>query len=54
MPAWLVEPPRNPEAVELLAETLVESGYEIRPVLRTMFNSDFFKESHVPEGEKSS
>ena len=45
VPAWLVEPPRNPEAVELLAETLVESGYEIRPVLRTMFNSDFFKES---------
>ena len=45
VPAWSVEPPRNPEAVELLAETFVESGYEIRPVLRTMFNSEFFKES---------
>ena len=45
VPAWSVEPPRNPEAVEVLAETFVESGYEIRPVLRTMFNSDFFKES---------
>ena len=45
VPAWLVEPPRNPEAVELLAETFVESGYEIRPVLRTIFNSDFFKDS---------
>ena len=45
VPAWSVEPPRNPEAIELLANTFVESGYEIRPVLRTMFNSDFFKES---------
>ena len=45
VPAWLVEPPRNPEAIELLAETFIESGYEIRPVLRTMFNSDFFKDS---------
>ena len=45
VPAWSVEPPRNPEAVDLLAETFVESGYEIRPVLRTMFNSEFFKES---------
>ena len=45
VPAWSVEPPRNPEAVEMLAETFVESGYEIRPVLRKMFNSDFFKES---------
>ena len=45
VPAWSVEPPRNPEAVELLAETFVESGYEIRPVLRTIFNSDFFKDS---------
>ena len=45
VPAWSVEPPRDPEAVDLLAETFVESGYEIRPVLRTMFNSDFFKES---------
>ncbi len=45
VPAWSVEPPRDPEAIDLLAETFVESGYEIRPVLRTIFNSDFFKES---------
>ena len=45
VPAWSVEPPRDPEAIELLTKTFVESGYEIRPVLRTMFNSDFFKES---------
>ncbi len=45
VPAWSVEPPRDPQAIETMAETLVESGYEIRPVLRQMFNSDFFKES---------
>ena len=28
-----------------MADTFVSSGYEIKPVLRTMFNSDSFKES---------
>ena len=45
VPAWSIEPPRDPEAIELLAETFVSSGYEIKPVLRTLFNSDFFKEA---------
>jgi uncharacterized protein (DUF1800 family) len=43
VPAWQIEPPRNPEAIELMAETFVASGYEIKPVLRLLFNSDFFK-----------
>ena len=45
VPAWSVDPPRDPAAVEMMAETFVESGYEIKPVLRQMFNSDFFKNS---------
>ena len=45
VPAWSIEGPRDPEAVEMLSETLVRSGYEMRPVLRALFNSDFFKES---------
>ena len=45
VPAWSVQQPRDPEAVELMADTFVSSGYEIKPVLRTMFNSDSFKES---------
>ncbi len=45
VPAWSIEPPGDPEAVELLARTFVESDYEITPVLRTLFNSDFFKEA---------
>ena len=45
VPAWNIEPPNNPEAVEYLANLLVESNYEIKPVLRALFNSDFFKEA---------
>ena len=41
--AWSVTPPRDPAAVDLLAQTFTESGYEIKPVLRTLFRSDFFK-----------
>jgi hypothetical protein len=43
VPAWSVTPPRDPEAVDLLANTLMESGYDMRATLRVLFNSDFFK-----------
>ena len=43
--AWQVESPLNPEAIEILAGALVESDFEIKPVLRTLFNSKFFKDS---------
>ena len=43
VPAWETVPPRDPEAIETLVETFVESGYEIRSVLRVLFNSSFFK-----------
>ena len=43
VPAWSTEPPGDPEAIETLSQTFVDSGYEIKPVLRTLFNSDFFK-----------
>lgn len=45
VPAWNIEPPNNPEAIEYLANVLIESNYEIKPVLRELFHSDFFKES---------
>ena len=45
VPAWSVTPPRDPEAIETLAKTFTESGYDIRSVLRVLFTSDFFKES---------
>ena len=43
VPAWPYTPPSDPEAVDLLAQAYVDAGYEIRPVLETLFKSDFFK-----------
>ncbi len=45
VPAWQDTPPRNPEAIKLLEEEYFRSGYEIRSMLRVLFNSDFFKEA---------
>ena len=45
VPAWSVTPPQDPEAVDLLAQTFMDSGYEMKPVLRTLFASDFFKKA---------
>ena len=43
VPAWSVTPPRDQEAIDTLSRAFTESGYEIRSVLRVLFNSDFFK-----------
>ena len=43
VPAWAVTPPMDPQAIELLSSTFVESNYDLRSVLRVLFNSDFFK-----------
>ena len=45
VPAWNTVPPRDPDAIEAMADAFVSSSYDIRAVLRTMFNSDFFKEA---------
>ena len=45
VPAWPIEPPRNPEAIRTICEAFVKNDYEMKPVLRTIFTSDFFKES---------
>ena len=45
VPAWSVTPPTDPEAVGILADALTESSFDIRAVLRLLFNSDFFKEA---------
>lgn len=45
VPKWPDVPARDPVAIDLLSEVFVESGYEMKPVLRTLFNSDFFKEA---------
>ena len=45
VPTWSVRPPRDPEAISFLAQTFLSSGLEIKPVLRALFTSDFFKEA---------
>ena len=45
VPAWSVTPPGDQEAVDTLAKVFVESNYDMRSVLRTLFNSEFFKEA---------
>ena len=52
VPAWNITPPRDPEAIEQLAGVFVDSGYELKPVLRTLFNADFFQGGNVPKGEE--
>ncbi|MFQ6030713.1 MAG: DUF1800 family protein, partial [Dehalococcoidia bacterium] len=43
VPAWQNTPPRDPEAIKLLEDEYFRSGFEIRSMLRVLFNSDFFK-----------
>ena len=43
VPAWSVQPPRDPEAVETLARAFQDSDADMRQVMRVLFNSDFFK-----------
>ena len=45
VPAWTIEPAPDEAALETMIEVFVDSGYEFKPVLRTMFNSDFFKKA---------
>ena len=45
VPAWSVTPPRDAEAIRVLERALIDNDYAMRPVLRLLFNSDFFKEA---------
>ncbi len=43
VPAWPLEAPRDQQAIDTLCEVFRDAKFEMRPVLRTLFNSDFFK-----------
>ena len=45
VPAWQTVPPRDSEALALLAQALHESSYDLRSVLRVLFHADFFKQA---------
>ena len=43
VPAWKDTHPRDMEAIRTLEAVFTENNHEIRPVTRTLFNSEFFK-----------
>ncbi len=43
VPAWATVPPRDPEAINVLVDAYITSGYDMRSVMRTLFLSDFFR-----------
>jgi len=45
VPAWSIEPPANPGAIDDMVKTWMDTDADIREVVRTMFNSDWFKEA---------
>ncbi len=45
VPAWQITPPADPAAIKMLEDEYFRSNYDIRSMLRVLFNSDFFKNS---------
>ncbi len=43
VPAWPIEAPRDPQAMATLMKAFRDSKCEMKPVLRALFMSDFFK-----------
>ncbi len=43
VPAWQETPPRDPEAIKMLEDAYFESNYSLTAMLRTLFNSESFK-----------
>ncbi len=47
VPAWPHTPPRDGAAINILADAYLQSNYDMRSVMRTLLNSDFFKDEAV-------
>ena len=43
VPTWMDTPPRDPETIKMLEDEYFRSNYDIRSMLRVLFNSDAFK-----------
>ena len=43
VPAWSVQEPNDPAAIDLLVRAFQDSDADMRQVMRVLFNSDFFK-----------
>ena len=47
VPSWRLAEPRDIDAIKQLEKAYFDSGYEIKEMLRVLFNSDFFKDQAV-------
>ena len=45
VPAWQDTPPRDPGAIKMMEEEYFRSNYDVRSMLRVLFNSDSFKDA---------
>jgi uncharacterized protein (DUF1800 family) len=43
VPSWRQTPPKDPQLIQQLEQAYFDSGYEIKAMLKVMFNSDAFK-----------
>ena len=43
VPTWMDTPPRDPDTIKMLEDEYFRSNYNIRSMLRVLFNSDAFK-----------
>ena len=50
VPSWNVTPPQDSEAIDTLSNAFLDSDGDMRHILRTLFNSDFFKAAQVQKG----
>ena len=47
VPSWPYVPPKDPEAIQILVDAYFEGSYDIKHMLRVLFNSDFFKDEKI-------
>jgi len=45
VPAWPLEAPRDPAAIDMLVKVFMDNKCEMKPVLNALFSSDFFKKA---------
>ncbi|MFW6303413.1 MAG: DUF1553 domain-containing protein [Candidatus Sumerlaeota bacterium] len=46
-------PPSNPELLDYLAKELVDSGYDLRHLVKTIVSSRTYQQSFIPRGDKA-
>lgn len=47
VPSWQDIEPKDPEAIEILVKAYFDSAYDLKEMMRILFNSDFFKSETI-------